>query len=164
MTRRRWVDLNSRFNCLNPRYNVGTPFFAPVDDYADENPKGRGAPVAHARHEAGDRDPAEAHARLQRDARAEQQAEYHGQKGVAEQSLERFCHMWPRPLPQSCSVRARRRKCCTNACAVAKNVCGPAQARRRQPAPTNAICKSCSFNISRFIPRSVMRLVERPCA
>ncbi len=44
MTRRRWVlhDLNSRFNCLNPRYNVGTPFFALVDDYADERPKDRG--------------------------------------------------------------------------------------------------------------------------
>ena len=28
MTRRRGLhDLNSRFNCLNPRHNVGTPFF-----------------------------------------------------------------------------------------------------------------------------------------
>ena len=102
MTRRRWVlhDLNSRFNCLNPRYNVGTPSFAPVDDYADENPKERDdAASASDRHEAWDRDPAEAHARLQRDARAEQQAESYGQKGVAEQSLlERSCHMRPRPL------------------------------------------------------------------
>ena len=92
-----------RFNCLNPRYNVGTPSFAPVDDYADEHPKERDdAAAASDRHEAGDRDPAEAHARLQRDARAEQQAESYGQKGVAEQSLlersfERVCHMWPRP-------------------------------------------------------------------
>ena len=97
MTRRRWVlrDLNSRFNCLNPRYNVGTPFFAPVDDYADEHPNERDdAASASDRHEAGDRDPAEAHARLQRDARAEQQAESYGKKGVAEQSLlERSCHM-----------------------------------------------------------------------
>ena len=91
---------HSRFNCLNPRYNVGTPSFAPVDDYADEHPKERDdAAAASDRHEAGDRDPAEAHARLQRDARAEQQAESYGQKGVVEQFLERFCHMWPRPLP-----------------------------------------------------------------
>ena len=43
MTRRRWVlpHFHSRFNCLNPRYNVGTPFFALVDDYADERPKDR---------------------------------------------------------------------------------------------------------------------------
>ena len=62
MTRRRWVlhDLNSRFNCLNPRYNVGTPFFALVDDYADERPKDRGAPVTYGddrskrRHTYGD--------------------------------------------------------------------------------------------------------------
>ena len=103
MTRRRWVlhDLNSRFNCLNPRYNVGTPFYAPVDDYADENPNERddASSGGGGGHEAGDRDPAEAHARLQRDARAEQQAESYGQKGVAEQSLlEGSCHMVP-PVP-----------------------------------------------------------------
>ena len=82
-------DLSSRFICLNPRYNVGTPSYAPVDAYADENPKERDDASSRggSGHEAGDRDPAEAHARLQRDARAEQQAESYGQKGVAEQSL-----------------------------------------------------------------------------
>ena len=90
-------DLNSRFNCLNPRYNVGTP----VDDYADENPNERddASSGGGGGHEAGDRDPAEAHAHNKPDARAEQQAESYGQKGVAEQSLlEGSCHMVP-PVP-----------------------------------------------------------------
>ena len=88
MTRRRWVlhDLNSRFNCLNPRYNVGTPSFAPVDDYADENPKERDdAASASDRHEAWDRDPAEAHAGALRDDGAEQQYKYDCDEGVVEQ-------------------------------------------------------------------------------
>ena len=85
--------MNSRFNCLNPRYNVGTPSFAPVDDYADEHPKERDdAASASDRHEAWDRDPAEAHAGALRDHGAEQQAEDYGHEGVVEQD-EGFRHL-----------------------------------------------------------------------
>ena len=116
MTRRRWVlhDLNSRFNCLNPRYNVGTPFFALVDDYADERPKDRGAPVTYGddrpkrRHTYGDGRPKDRGAPVPLHSR-----------GARRAKLQRS-RTWSQMLPK----RLRSRK----------TVCGRAQARRRQAA------------------------------
>ena len=51
---------------------------------------------------------------------------------------------------QSCSVRARRRKCCTNACAVAKNVCGPSQARRCLPAAISILLVTLPYLVRVF--------------